>query len=360
MRRLAIIPGALIIGAAAHVSIVASGGYGGQTAPLLLAVALGLVASAICIGVAWSDSRYGLASCFIIAMLAGELFAIITTADRIVTSREIQQAPAKEAQRAHAKALRRLAEAELALAEIPATSERLEAAIARQASADDAVIAKSAERNCLANCRALLQDQVDGAQAEVSAARSELANLRNAAEVELKAARAGVASMSAPASATPLADRLGIAGWTLDLITAALASIAVNGLGATLIAFGAHGANKQQEAENSQIEIEPMSDRALSVPSKALPTPNARQQAAKFGRDMLVPADAMVPLAELYGAYVDWCKTNDLSPLPVRKVGKAMDNLFERAGLAIQVVEGRPHLIGAQLKELGAAPEVRA
>jgi hypothetical protein len=40
---------------------------------------------------------------------------------------------------------------------------------------------------------------------------------------------------------TPLADRLGIEPWKIDVLIAALGSIAINGLACGLMIFGAHG-----------------------------------------------------------------------------------------------------------------------
>ena len=80
------------------------------------------------------------------------------------------------------------------------------------------------------NCRQLLQAQVDAAAGEVVAARAEIASGKKVLEDDLEAARTALASMKPPVSDTPLADRLGLPGWKIDLLAAALASLAANGL----------------------------------------------------------------------------------------------------------------------------------
>ena len=349
MRSVALAAGALIVAATAHVSIMASGGYTSQGAPLQIAVALGLVVGAICVGMAWRKNRRPVAICLVLALLAGETFAIIMTAERIVTSREIAQAPVRDANELRAKATQRVADAKAAVSTTPATSPRLAATMAAKATADAAAIAKSAERGCAANCRSLLQAQVDAAQADVSAARSELEMQRKGARAELDAARVALAGLKPPPSATPLADRLGMAAWALDLLTAALASIAANGLGAALVAFGSHGpmARKLMAAR-----AEPAID--LSAPQvrerKALPAPAARDHAARFALESLAPANATTPIVLLHGAYLDWCERSGIAPLAAREIGSALDDLFQRTGLVVTKVGGAPHLIGAKLK----------
>jgi hypothetical protein len=68
----------------------------------------------------------------------------------------------------------------------PTSTPRLDRALTDKAATDAAVVAKSAERGCVENCRPLLQ--------------------------------------------SPLADRLGWPAWLLDLLQSALGSIAANGL----------------------------------------------------------------------------------------------------------------------------------
>lgn len=304
MRNLALAAGGLIVCAAAHVSITATGGYLAPSAPLQVAVAVGLIAGAICVGIAWRDRRRALAVGLMLAMAAGEAFAIIMTAERVVAVREAQQAPIRDAE-----------------AERISLVTRLEKAEAAKKAADAAAIEKSAEKHCLSNCRQLLQDQIAAAQ------------------IERDAARQALTAMKPPASSTPLADRLGIAGWALDLITAALASIAANGLGALLVAFGAHGRREGEKPATAAPEPQ-------TPPLAASPF----NHATRFGRAMLRPAPASTSAEDLYTAYLAWCHEERLKPFSPREIGAALNDVFAEVGLRVERIRGEPHVVGAALK----------
>lgn len=316
MHSLALAAGALIVAAVAHVSVMAADGYqaaGYHVATLQFALALGLIVGAICVGRAWRDKRYAIACCLIVALAAGELFAVIMSAERTIAARELAAAPVRDAEVARAVAQARMTSAETA-----------------KAAADSAALTEAAKPGCRKECRTL----IEGARADA---------LR-----ELDTARADLSALPPVRSASPLADRLGIAGWALDLIAAALASIAANGLGAALVAFGSHGASHRE----SQQEASSEKQKVVVVPAKAIEAPTAHVHAARFGRDMLVPAEATTPVVNLYGAYLDWCAVREYHPLPTREIGSAMSELFKRAGLEIENIDGAPHLRGAMLKQL--------
>jgi hypothetical protein len=230
VRALAIICGLLILAAVAHATIVATGGYWTPQSYVTEAVAAGVGMAGILSGMAWSAGRRSLAVWLVVVIAAGEAFGFISTAERLIVSREAAQAPLRVAEQDRAKAVERMRSAQPALDWLPTTSARLEAALATKVSADQAAIEKSAERGCRENCRALLQAQVDAAAAEIEQARIELSNGRVSAEGELTAARRTLAALSAPPSPTPLADRLGMPAWLLDLVHSALGSLAANGL----------------------------------------------------------------------------------------------------------------------------------
>lgn len=310
MHSLAVAAGALVIGAAAHVSIAASGGYESQTAPLQLAVALGLVVGAICVGLAWRERRFAVAWCLIAALASGEAFAVIMTAERTIAARELAMAPVRDAETARAAAQDRLRVAETA-----------------KADADRAALSEAAKPGCRKECRTL----IEGAKAD--------------AQHELDAARAALAALPPVRSASPLADRLGISGWALDLITAALASIAANGLGASLVAFGAHG-RRQDEKPATRPQV------TIVEPPKALEGPWAHDHAARFSLDALEPAPAhtTTPVAKIHNAYVKWCAARNQKALPPREIAAAMRDLFEHAGLEIDLIDGTPHVRGATLR----------
>jgi hypothetical protein len=308
MHKLAIFVGALIIGAAAHVSIAASGGYGALAAPLQLAVALGLIVGAICVGRAWRECRIVIVACLVVALAAGEGFAVIMTAERTIAARELAAAPLRDAETARAGAEARVKAAESAKTE-----------------ADKAALTEAAKPGCRKECRTL----IEGAKAD--------------AQRELEAARAALAALPPVRSASPLADRLGIAGWTLDLIAAALASISANGLGAALVAFGAHGIGHREKVRST-----PTAQVAEVI--SPVPASTALEHAARFGLDALAPATAATPLANLHSAYQAWCRERGESPLPPREIALALKDLVSRSGLRIEAIDGAPHIVGAKLK----------
>lgn len=354
MRRLiqflAVAVGLGILGTVAHSSIMASGGYGSTSAPMTIALAAGLAVGAIAVGLAWRDRRRSLAMLLVLAIAAGEAWMLVQTAERILDRREAAQAPIKAAADTLDKAQARLGTATAALAALPASSPRLEAAIRAKATADAAVLERAADKGCRENCRALLQAQVDAATSEITAARSELAQQRMAREREVAEARTALAAARPTVSATPLADRLGVAGWALDLSVAALASLAANGLGAFLLAFAAHSRHAPapapapravQTASTSKVEIapitienEPASDFDVSpIPPKAGPRDPAAE-ADTFARATFKPSPgARVRLVDLRAAYRSWCCDAGIEPLPDREIGAALSELFGRVGL---------------------------
>lgn len=203
LRSIAFLTGMGILAGAAHVTIVHGGGYGEAQAVLTVAIAAGVAVGALAIG--GTSGRPAITAWLVMAILAGEAFGFLSTAERIVIHREAQAAPLHGQAEAYAKA-----------------NARVKAAEAAKRAADQAVIDKSAEKGCQANCRQLLQGQA------------------TAAAGDLTKARAAADAIKAPASATPLADRLGLPAWGLDLLTAALGSLAANGLACGLIAFAGH------------------------------------------------------------------------------------------------------------------------
>jgi hypothetical protein len=270
IRAAAIITGILLIGASAHALIVSQGGYEQTSAVTTLALAAGIIVGSICIG---TNAQRGLAWGIALAMLAGEGYALLGTADRIVTMRETQQAPLREATARNAEARGRLD-----------TAER------NHKAAVDASREKAAEKGCAKNCAALLQSAIDNAAREVTDARMALSDA------------------PLPASPSPLADRLGIAPWALDLLVAALLSVGLNGLAAVLIAFGAH-APKPAEQKPANTITGFMLDRIDREPK------------------------SRVEVTALYSAYVDWCRAKGVSALPVATFADALVPVLEAAGI---------------------------
>ncbi len=263
--------GIVIVVAAAHLTIVHTGGYGLTTqAPLVMALAFGVIAGARAVGDTNMPRNlgFGIAA----ALLAGEAYNFVSTLDRMVDAREELQAPIRAKHEKRADAIK----AQLALEAAPATSERLKLATK---ALDDAKAGRETQRvklarealdkakadvdeeakniRCLKECwrkqeiadkaEKTLKDALAAAEADrskdVGAAKTELtaalaeAQAQHTADVD--AAKAAVEANPEPRSATPTADRIGIAPWAFDLIIAALLSIGANGLAGMLLAYGA-------------------------------------------------------------------------------------------------------------------------
>lgn len=209
---IALVGGIAVVGAAAHLAITYSGGYGQPGMWMILAAAFAVVAGSIAL--AHADARWFWA--LLAGLIVGEAYAIAVTMDRVVTQRAALQAPAKAA-----ASTRIAAEA------------RLEAAVKAERAADAAAVARSAEKDCKSICSKFLATSKAEAKAETEAARKALAGL------------------PAPAPVSPLAETLGWSATTLELLMAVLGSLAANGFGGVLIAFGAHGNRRQPSAKDS-------------------------------------------------------------------------------------------------------------
>jgi hypothetical protein len=372
---LAIFVGAVILFTTAHVSILATGGYGGPHAYITLGVAAGVAVASIAVGRAWAEKRRALAIFLVAAIAAGEVFALLSTAERLTAAREASQSPLRQALEARQKLETRVAKAEAAVIALPDASARLQAAMQSKAAADAAVVTKSAERGCAANCRLLLQAQADQNQQEVEAARGAMAETRARLEQAVNAARADLAAFKAPPSASPLADRIGWPAWVLDLVMAALGSIAANGLACCLMVFGSHRKADPAEAAAGKPPDAP----ALAAPETPLEPrrtvdgpegtnvvpirPAGRSGAGKPSADAIKQAkgfmvaritrtddDAETDVRTLYRDYVEWQAGKGRQPLPETDIGAALVHLFKLAQIPFGPKDGRAIARGIALK----------
>ena len=192
---------------------------------------------------------------------------------------------------------------------------RLEAAERALGTANEAVVSNAALQGCKANCRFLLEQAVKDAQAEVAAARSDIhsaaAGAQRAHEAEVNAARAELAANPVPASASPFADRVGINPTSLDLLTAALGAIALNGLAACLIVFGAHGHRHETAPAAADQATEKVEEPACRV-CEWLSTATERKVGTRTA------------VGDLFSAYSAWARSHDVDPGSMVKFGKAL------------------------------------
>ena len=350
LRALAIVSGIALVAAAAYASLTHVNA--GPTSPygvITLAVAGGLIVGALCFGAAWSSGRRAIALAIALGMLSGELYALILTGERVVGTREAVQVSIREAAERRQTAARRVGEAEATLASAHSSS-RLERALAAKTAADLAVIDKSAERGCASNCRALLQAQVDAAQREVETAHLERDGSLQRASQAVEAARAELAGIGPVPDQSPLAARLGLPGSALDLAAAGLASLAINGLAAALLAFGAHGTRRHTEPAMPTAHT---IDAATDMPPVKM-IANARDglaHVAKFAVEAMIPdPEARTPARDVRAAYLRWCRESGHDTLPARDLADHLAALCAKAGLNIDADGRHPIIHGIRLR----------
>lgn len=244
MRGLAIATGVLLLACATWAVIDASK-LDTAHSVLVGAMAVGTAMGAVVL----ARSSFWVGTLMLLAVLCGESYGMLATAERIIVAREATQRPARQAMEARREAASRLQAAEAALRDAPVSSERLRVATVAKAKADEAVITKSAEKACAVNCRELLVGAAATAEREVDAARRELGDRREQLQKEVERLRGELAAIKVPTiSGTALADRIGIAPWQLDVVMAGLLTLGSNVLAGVLIAWGAHGGGSYARA----------------------------------------------------------------------------------------------------------------
>lgn len=218
-----LVGGALILVASTNLAIIKNGGYFTSNAGLMIALGFGVFAASI--AVMNAKKNPAMAKALVIALIAGELYNLGCTAERIIAMRDEMQTPTKAITASRADAVENLKKVESTQ---PDTL-RLQLAKTSLASAADAF--NTCKKGCVRK-----QQQLVAAQQEVKSAATEAQLLH---ETSVKEAQAKLDSISSPPSATPLADRTGIPQWFIDLAFAVLLSVGANGLAAVLIAHGA-------------------------------------------------------------------------------------------------------------------------
>lgn len=238
LRILAGMTGAAIIGCVTYATVKTVGGIEAPTAPLLIALACGLVVGSMACGLAWSSGRKALAVAMAITLLTGEAYVLLNTGERELEAREAKQAPARAAMVKREKLSRE------AQAPVIVTTDRLAAAQKALDEVNTDARVKIATASCVKLCKQELAEQREAAQKEVEAARAELYAMRKASSEKVEAANVALAAIPAAAAVSPLAARINVPDWVLDLIRAGLFSVSANGLGAFLLAFASHGGRK--------------------------------------------------------------------------------------------------------------------
>ncbi len=242
----------------------AIGGLWSPTALVVVAICLGLIIGAPAVGWAWGERRYALCVVLFTALLAGEAASLIATGERIVSARDAQRAPSDVHQSRTADALKRVEVAEARL--------------------DASAKPPSNPSKCDDDCRRVRRDDRGAAEREVATARTQLESVRSAA-----------------VGGGSLAARLGLSETTFDLIAAILGSVALNGTGACLIAYGAHGKRPPAQPRASHGAAMAGSDVADHVET--------------FTRERLqIDPTGHVTVKDIAAAYREHCHVNGLRP----------------------------------------------
>lgn len=343
MRWIFIVAGLIGLVASTQMAVSSAGGLAAHSAWGLIAMGVFLAVGAAAIGQALTRKHYGIAIVVGLGMLAGEVGAMLQTAQRVTAAREAQRAPLAAIAESRTAAEAELEAAQKALPK-PVPSARLDLARVAQTTAEQNVAKQAAEKGCRENCRLLLQAAVDAAQREVENARLEMSTLEAAEALtivnRLDRAKAAVKALAPPQSTTPLADNTGIPEWVLDVVEALTLSLAINLPASALIALGI----KMRPAESTHIgkasKAEPIDATSISP----------RDHAVRFGLDVLTPDDGSLPVTDLHRAYLAWCGANGHRPFTAREIGEALLDLFSRTGVAVRDVDGRAHVIGARIR----------
>ena len=214
-RIIATTAGAGIVGASAF-AVIQAGHQDIAHAVLTGALSAGVLVGASVIGPAWRSRRFGLSVIIVAALMAGELFNMVATADRVIAERETAQAAIRSQAAAHDYAIEAQSKAQTAYDD-----------------ARKATLVQAALPGCKTVCASMLASAEAGAKADLDKGR-DLATANPAPQI----------------SGSALADRIGWPAWALDLGIAALLSVAANGLGAALFAFGMHAGSHQTDPSN--------------------------------------------------------------------------------------------------------------
>jgi hypothetical protein len=368
LRGLCILFGLAILGATAHVTIEHTGGYQSPHAVLTIAIAAGVGIGSLILGAAWRAGRYALVVAIAIALLCGELFGLVRTAERLVDARAEAQAPYRAATKTRADAVKRVEQLSANLKSLPTTSTRLETAVRNKQAADRAVVEQASLRGCRKNCRQLLQDQVNSAAAEIEAARAEIERQRQSIQVKFAKAQSAVKALPAGRSATPLADRLGVEPWLIDLVTAALGAMGANGLAACLLVFGAHAgpAPRTTIAREARKDSKAVDVVTVDVPPAAPVRKVTRRTKPKliaanempiysptdFIADMLDPEEGgKVELEEIHQAYEAECERQRLKPVDGNTFFDVLEQFCQEFSIESKEVDEHVFLLGIKIAQ---------
>lgn len=241
--------GLLATSASVNVSHIVESGLP-LASPMVAAVVAIAVGSAIAVPAgltAWRDRRNALAVLAFVALGCGEMFGLVSGAERLLVAREERARIVAEHNAPHATAASRVTLAE-----------------AGYAAAEAAAVAEAGRGGCGRACKDL--------RAAADQARQRLEDARSALE-----------RAEPPKSESILADTLGLPAATVEIVPALLFTLALNGLGFVLLAIG-HRPQRRETATTAAADAVVMELPAAVAPVQA-PRQTRAQEVAAFCRE---------------------------------------------------------------------------
>jgi hypothetical protein len=340
LRGISLVAGVGVLAMVAHITIMATGGYGWDTnAPLTIALAAGVAVGA---PVAGASPRW-LAALLGLAIIAGELYGFQATAAWHVAHIENQAAPIRELEARRHAAQDRVARLE--------RDDRVDKALHAAKEARTDANARSTDKGCGPSCRATLAKSVDAAEAAVEEARQSL-------QLDQRQARADLDRNPTPASANALADRLGVPAWGLDLIGAGLRSFACTVLAFGLLFFAAHGRRREPETINNiptrsparPAPIELTGNVVAIAPKRGVPLPIKIGDVDAFMLECVrKDATSRLSWVDAFVRYRAWCEQHKATPVDVSAFGSRLDALRNELGLETRTKGKEVFFVGLAL-----------
>lgn len=340
-RMIVALAGLSVVAAATNSNVVHAGGYNSADAPLIITIAVLLVAGMGTVGVTWRNGQRGSAFLLALFLLSGEAYWFGTNADREWKSRQEAEAPIAEAQLQRGNADR-----------------RLELALEAKKTADAAAISEAAKPGCRKECRILLQ----------GAAKD--------ADTEVKQARAALEALPQVRAYSNFSALIGLPDWLWELGLSLARSLAVMG-GSLVVGLVLHPGRQEIRVISRKTMV---AEDAVNVDEKAVPfKPIERPQIAAPTRPKIVPLpksqgaivamrpaprkhvleflkatlkpdpDGEASLRALVALYHDWCTSNGYEALPLKDLGAELRAIVDEIGLDCQQKEKDLVVVGAAI-----------
>jgi predicted nucleic acid-binding protein len=346
VRLLAGFGGVILLGAMTHSSVLKAGGYASADAVNLIAIAVGLFAASVVFGANLHSKSVSLKIALFVCLLGAELVAGYRTLKETLAASAAASEPAR-----------------LVAVKWKEASEERDRAKAKVDAADAAIAKSATEKLCASNCVALLQ------------------TAKKDADKELLTASKVLAGLDRPKAVLTVAEALRVDPINLELAVAVGSALALNGLGACLLALAAHGGRRaasldhqmRPRADNDAVPVERQEPTPLvqrvdvrqvmgvgRVPSSVLSGEVHNAQAVQvtevrshptalvdggrsvddFGVECLMPGRGVVTVEQVRQAYLDWCRVRSVPPADAERFGEVLGLMVREAGLTVTCTKG--------------------